>query len=342
MSFKDYIKERWMTYGFILFAFLFAAVVYFLDNSFQIRESNAGYISTWWCLIFIIFVFFDYRTLKRRVKSFEEYCRLNTSSHEPDDFAYPMDLYHGKMVSLLAAENQAYKAEIERKSAEEMEFITKWLHDVKVPISAAKLILENYETELPGKFYQDLYTELFSIEESIQRVFYELKSNRFSDDFKISKVSTKKLIAQALKGYSNFFSYKRIGISLEGKSCEIITDEKWSGYILSQLISNAVKYTPDEGNIIITTTPGELATTISVYNTGRGILEADIGQVFQKGYTSSENRAGAKATGYGLYLSKRIADLLGIKLTVQSKYNEHAMFTLTFFEDTNLHQVTKM
>ncbi len=127
-----------------------------------------------------------------------------------------------------------------------MEFITKWLHDVKVPIAAAKLILESHERSLPVDFYKNIHSELFSIEESVIQVFYEMKSNRFYDDYKIVRTGTKKLIAQALKSYSSFFSYKKLRITVDEENFEVLTDEKWSSYILSQIISNAVKYTPEE------------------------------------------------------------------------------------------------
>jgi signal transduction histidine kinase len=342
MSIIDYIKERWITYVFILFAFLFSLMVYMLDNSFSIRVSNARYIVTGWGLFFCVYVLADYWIMKYRIKKFKEYCKLNAASEYKDKFSYPMDKEYARLVHDIAGENEIFKAEMGTKSAEEMEFVTKWLHDVKVPISAAKLILENNEGKLPGNFYKDIYAEIFSIEESIQRVFYEMKTNRFYDDYRIARVSTKKLISQALKGYSNFFSYKRIGISILGEDYEVLTDEKWSGYILSQIISNAVKYSPEEGSVVISTCKDEKGISISIRNDGKGILEKDLEHVFRKGYTSSENRSGIKATGYGLYLSKKLSDLLGHKLSAQSEYNRYAIFSLTFAENETIHNVTKM
>jgi len=157
-----------------------------------------------------------------------------------------------------------------------------------------------------------------------------LKSNRFFDDYKVVRTNTKNLIAQALKGYSNFFSYKKLKISVKGEELEVLTDEKWSSYILSQIISNAVKYTQNGGNIEITTENKDGTTTISIKNTGAGIAEQDLQRIFQKGFTSSTDRDGAKATGYGLFLSKKLSDLLGHSLTAESKPNEYAVFRLSF------------
>lgn len=339
MSVLRYIKERWIFLVFLSLAFLFAVMVYRLDHNFSIRDSNAAYILMGWGFLFAAFIIIDAYTLKSRTRKFGDFCRFNRKPDEADDFFYPADRDHARLVSDIASEYEKYRAGIETKSAEEMEFITKWLHDAKVPIAAARLILESQEDKLPGDFYKNIHSEIFSIEESILQVFYEMKSNRFFDDYRIAKVGTKKLIAQALKGYSSFFSYKRLGISVEGGDIEVLTDEKWSSYILSQLISNAVKYTPEGGHIEILTEKTEGRTVISIKNEGKGIPPQDIGQIFNKGFTASESRDGAKATGYGLYLSKKLSDLLGHSLTAESKQNEYALFRLTFYEHDSLYSM---
>ena len=337
----NYLKERWISFVLLFFAFLFSFLVYRLDGSFNIRESNASYILMGWGLLFMAYLIFDLYTMRSRTRKFRTFCQVNRSSEGTDEFFYPSDREKAELVRELAAEYEKYKAGIETKSAEEMEFITKWLHDVKIPIAAARLILESQESKLPGDFYQNIYSEIFSIEESILQVFYEMKTNRFFDDYKIARTGTKKLIAESLKGYSNFFSYKKLSISMGGEDFEVLTDVKWSSYILSQIISNAVKYSPQEGSIEIMTIKEDNRTTISVKNQGKGISTEDIGQIFQKGFTSSDKREGAKATGYGLFLSKKLSSLLGHTLTAESKQNEYAIFHLTFIENDTLHNFTK-
>jgi len=342
MKVMDYIKERGTFFGFLLSAFLFACIVYRLDSGFRIRESNAGYILMGWGLLFLAFFIMDFYLFTSRNRKFEAYCRLNAASDPEEEFLYPVDRQNAALVRELAKEYEKYKAGVETKAAEEMEFITKWLHDVKVPIAAAKLILETQECNLPADFYQNIYSEIFHIEESAMRVFYEMKSNRFFDDYKISNTSTKRLVSAALKGYSNFFSYKKLGISVEGEEYQVLTDEKWSSYILSQIISNAVKYSPSGGSIVIHTKKDSTGVSISVRNSGKGIPEKDIGHIFQKGFTSSESRNGENATGYGLYLSKKLSDLLGHSLTAESKPNDYTVFQLTFHDQDTLLNVTKM
>ncbi len=336
MKVRDYLKERWITLVFLFAAFLFAFAVYRLDNDFSIRESNAWYIAMGWGLLLAVWLTADYYIMNARAEKFRLYCRFNGSRDGSDEFFYPLDQSNAALVQDLASEYERYKADIETKSSEEMEYITKWLHDVKVPIAASRLILESQQDKLPIDFYQSMHTEIFCIEESIMQVFYEMKSNRFSDDYKVTRTSVRRLVSNALKGYSSFFSYKKLRITVSGDDYEVLTDEKWSSYILSQIISNAVKYTPEAGSIEITTDNEADRVTVSVKNQGKGIKPQDIGRIFNKGFTSSVDREGARSTGYGLYLSKKLSDRLGHSLTAFSKEHEYALFRLTFQKSQTL------
>ena len=343
MSFIKYIKERWLTYIFITASALFATVVYKLDRKFTISNSNATYIVVGLILLFIIFVLIDYGIYNSRVKSFKNYCVNNPLSNEDLDlFSYPLDKEYGNIIHRIAMEYEKFKGDIRTKSSEELEFITRWIHDIKVPISATRLILESSDGELGQEFYRRMDTEIASIEELTQRVFYHIKSNTFHDDYRIAKVETKKLISHALRSYSNFFSYKKINISISGDNYEVLTDEKWSGYIIAQVISNAVKHTPVNGYVSINTIQKNNETTIQIRNSGSGILSKDIGQIFDKGYTSSEDRSGMRSTGYGMYLSKKLCNIMGHKLTVESEYGKFVQFNLTFTENEIIYSVTKM
>ncbi|WP_026476838.1 sensor histidine kinase [Alkaliphilus transvaalensis] len=342
MNYIKYLKEKLLTYLFLFLALLFFLIVYRLDQHFHISKSNAVYIFIGWFILFLLFVFIDYLIFNSRIKDFKAYCRLHTAQHDPEDFSYPVDREYATIVHHLMMEFEEYKADVRTKSAEELEFITRWVHDIKIPIAALRLIMDNYDVSMPKNFYQAMDLELVSIEESIQRVFYEIKSNTLRDDYKLARVSTKKLIGQALKGYSSFFSYKSINITIEGEDYKVLTDEKWSGYVLAQIISNAVKHTPIRGKITITTSKKDNNFIITVKNEGKGILPQDLGQIFKKGYTSTEDRLGTNASGYGLYLSKKLMDQLGHQLTVESVHGAYASFQLTFIERETLHHMTKM
>ncbi len=94
----------------------------------------------------------------------------------------------------------------------------------------------------------------------------------------------------------------------------MLTDEKWLGVVLEQLLSNALKYTP-EGAIRVYA-EGD---TLVVEDSGIGIRSDDLPRVFEKGFTGYNGREDKKSTGIGLYLCSRICDRLGHGLSITSE-----------------------
>lgn len=96
----------------------------------------------------------------------------------------------------------------------------------------------------------------------------------------------------------------------------VLSDEKWFIFLLEQLLSNALKYTPAGGQITIGL---EGENTLLLTDTGIGIAPEDLPRVFDKGFTGQNGRVDKKATGLGLYLCRRTADLLGHSLAIDSQ-----------------------
>ena len=113
------------------------------------------------------------------------------------------------------------------------------------------------------------------------------------------------------------FIKKKISLDFTETRAYAITDEKWLGFVIEQILSNALKYTAS-GKISIYMDP-VLADTLVIADTGIGIQAEDLPRVFDKGYTGYNGRTGKKSTGIGLYLCKQIMSKLGHTLTIQSE-----------------------
>lgn len=100
----------------------------------------------------------------------------------------------------------------------------------------------------------------------------------------------------------------------------MLTDGKWLGFVLEQLLANALKYT-QKGRIAIYLEEGEPPTLV-VADTGMGIPPEDLPRIFEKGYTGLTGRTQRHSTGIGLYLCKRILDKLSHPVTVESQVGE--------------------
>ncbi|MFS1093834.1 ATP-binding protein, partial [Enterococcus faecalis] len=108
-------------------------------------------------------------------------------------------------------------------------------------------------------------------------------------------------------------------------------DAKWVAFIFNQLLSNAIKYTPDHGNIMVSIKKEAQGVSLSVKDSGIGIPEEDLKRIFDKGFTGENGRkTDMHSTGLGLYLAKNLAKELGIELTISSVVGEGTTVTLYF------------
>ena len=105
----------------------------------------------------------------------------------------------------------------------------------------------------------------------------------------------------------------------------VLTDEKWLGFVLGQLLSNALKYTP-RGSITISMEDHSLR----IFDTGIGIREEDLPRVCEMGYTGYNGRAEKRSTGIGLYLCSSILKKLGHGFSITSEEGKGTCVSITF------------
>ena len=199
MSFMDYIKEKWYMFALILLCGVFTFAVILLDGEAFMENINFIYVLSGIALFLAIFVAADYLILKSRKKALSSF--IKNGGTEDFDAFYPTDKTYSRQINALANEYNRFRAQTAGDSAEELDFITKWVHDVKVPISAMKLLMDSDAKNLKEK----LEMELSHIEQNTQKVLFHIKSKSFYDDYKISKISTKSLINTSLKQFATFF-----------------------------------------------------------------------------------------------------------------------------------------
>lgn len=110
-----------------------------------------------------------------------------------------------------------------------------------------------------------------------------------------------------------------------------MTDEKWLGFVLEQLLSNALKYTRAGGVRIFLEHE-----TLCIADTGIGIAPEDLPRIFEKGYTGYNGRRDKKSTGIGLYLCQEILKRLAHGITITSTLGEGTKVTLDLLRNFSL------
>lgn len=220
--------------------------------------------------------------------------------------------------NLLALYNQKLEmsSKMDSKQTEMLDYYTLWAHQIKTPIAAMGLLLQN-EQGNQSEVNKELLVQIFKIQQYVEMVLGYLKIEDRSSDLVIQNYSISEIVKQGIRKYASIFIRKNIALDFKEMDCIVLTDEKWLVFVIEQLLSNALKYT-NNGTISIYMDEHKEATLI-IEDTGIGIAEEDLPRVFEKGFTGYNGRMDKKATGIGLYLCKKVLDKLSHKITIISK-----------------------
>jgi signal transduction histidine kinase len=227
-----------------------------------------------------------------------------------------------EMILRLGAEMERITAEADEDRQDMLDYYTAWVHQIKTPIAVMRLKLAEDTPE-----HRALSVELTRIESYAEMALQYIRIDSSSNDLVIREYDLDELIRESVRKLAPQFVEKRIGMNYAGTEAKVVTDRKWFGCILEQLLSNAVKYTP-AGSVTIEVEGNAL----KVSDTGIGISPEDLPRIFEKGYTGVNGRLDQKSSGLGLYLAKKAADLLAVSLTAESTVGEGTCFTLRWQE----------
>lgn len=133
------------------------------------------------------------------------------------------------------------------------------------------------------------------------------------------------VIRQSLRKFAGEFIDRRLTLHYAPVGLTAVTDEKWLGFVVEQVLSNALKYTPEGGSITI---DAEEPATLCIRDTGIGIAPEDLPRIFDRGYTGRNGRTHRQASGIGLYLCRRICRDLGHTITAASAVGEGTVIRL--------------
>ncbi len=190
------------------------------------------------------------------------------------------------------------------------DYYTLWAHQIKTPISAMRLLLQSPEPDIA-----QLEAELLQIEQYVGMVLSYQRLEDDASDYLFREYDVDEIIRSCVRRFARLFILRQISLDFPGTGLRAVTDEKWLDFIISQLLSNALKYTPPGGRIRIYR---ELE-TLCIADNGIGIRDEDLPRVFEKGFTGYNGREDKKSTGIGLYLCRRACANLGHGISISSR-----------------------
>lgn len=332
MKFTKFILDRKLSILCYVLLMVFISMVIYLDGSIKISIGNILYInfvSTSFFIIYMIIRYVYYKDYYKSLFDLVENERDEIINRLPKPKSYEQVLFHQVLSSLHNEESAKIQTLYNQKKDYE-EFITTWVHEVKTPIAVSRLLIESNSNSSNNEVLFSLEEELDKIENYIEQALYYSKINDFSKDYLISEIGLERLIKEAVKKQAKTFISKKITIEIKDTELNVTTDKKWISFIMDQVLSNALKYTPSGGKVKIYGLLEDKAQKLIIEDSGIGIKTEELNRVFDKGFTGSNGRENYKSTGMGLYLSKNLARKLGHDMNIESKYGEYTKIVIVF------------
>lgn len=347
--FLDYISKIKFYIILQLFPVMLAEIIFFL---YQLPIEPMVYVTVFWLITGICACLNGFYRYRKKVE------QLELIAAAPDINLSQMDSPVGQderfQQEIMQQLNQM-RIDVEnasQKSSEDMtDYYTMWAHQIKTPIFALRLLLQESTEENKEKL-----SELFKIEQYVEMVLGYLRTEDMSSDLKLSRCSLDRIIRDQIHKYAGIFVSKKLTLTYESISQDVLTDEKWLGFVIGQILSNALKYTRTGGIRIYLEKKLSLDTddvsisignddcnkvenfTLVIEDTGIGIRAEDIPRIFEKGYTGVNGRDDNRATGIGLYLSNKIMGKLGHRLYITSTEGKGTKVFLEFsVEDLSMY-----
>ena len=327
MKLGAYIKDKCL---FFIQQFVLMVLLAFFLSVTGYPKGNTLLILICWMLILLIQVLWKYQERRRY------FDRMNQILEQVDQRYLLGEL----MPASYRLEDQIYremirkanKSMIERvrqtedREKEYREYIESWVHEIKAPITAVDLMCVNHRGELTGRIRK----ENRRIEDFVDMALYYARSDEVYKDYMMRQVRLADIVSEALSRDKQYLIGNGVRVDADCPD-EVYTDPKWIGFILHQILQNAVKYRKGEHPYIrISSEKAEGGVRLTVEDDGIGIPKEELSRIFEKGFTGSNGRKIHASTGMGLYLSQKLCKKLGIRLYADSVQGEWTKLSLEF------------
>ena len=287
---------------------------------YQLPAEAAGYGGLLCLIILLTAGLTDFFRWRRKVLFLEslrgQAALLISLVPEPGDLG---EAAYRELLLELDEDRRTAVSALDARMRESVDYYTMWVHQIKTPISAMRLILQEDESERG----RALSAELFRVERYVELVLSYLRLGGASTDYVIRQVDVDNVLRQAARKYAPLFIRGKVSLELNETGLRALSDEKWLQLVVEQVLSNAVKYAP--GGHVKVWSEGE---RLFIQDDGVGIAAEDLPRIFERGFTGYNGRMDKRATGIGLYLSQEICRKLGHTITVESELGKGTRVTV--------------
>lgn len=310
--FFSYLCAHILQIAFLLLCFAIFAVILYL---YDLPADPVLYAALLCAAVGLLSFILSYLRFHKQFRRLES--ALLNLPESRDDLPEPSGstaVCYDEAVRMLCTKLAQSETDRRRGQEENTDYFTMWVHQIKTPISAMRLTLQSEDSDTARRLSSDLRR----VEQYVEMVMVYLRLDSESTDFVIRTYDLDGIIRAAVRPFAGEFIGRRLQLHYEPLDYRAVTDEKWLGFVIGQVLSNALKYTSRGGITISMPEHGIL----SIRDTGMGIAPEDLPRIFERGYTGCNGRTDRRSSGIGLYLCRRVCDALGHTITARSAPGE--------------------
>ena len=309
----DFLREKRQLLFFLLF---FEGALCLIYGLYGLPWGPAGYT----CLVtavvtlgFLMAGFFRWERKRRQLLILKRQAEQSLETADLPKAETPLEKIYQEIIQDQEKRCQREQKESREKLVRSREYYTLWSHQIKTPIAAMELLLQEEPADVRA-----LKRELLKTSQYVEMALSYQRMEGDGNDLVIQRYELRPVVMQAVKKVSPLLIHKHISFSAGDLSGEVLTDEKWLVFVLEQLLTNASKYTKEGGSVRIGKENGLLV----LRDTGIGIRPEDLPRIFEWGYTGYNGRLDKRSTGVGLALVKQVMEMLGNKMEIRSVLGE--------------------
>lgn len=327
MKLTQYLKDRAI---FFIINILLYLVLVFIAVSFKINFDLLILLFLIWFMPIFIYIILEFIKFKRYYTNLSSVCENLDKKYLLSEVINEEQFIEAKLFNdILKDTNKSMREEInsyKNIQQEYEEYIETWVHEIKTPISSTMLIIENNSESIP--YY--MRSEVQKIEDYVEQVLYYSKSNEVSKDYIVKEFNLESIVRKVIRKNSSDFINKKLSIDINHIDNIVYSDSKWAEFILNQIISNSIKYSPQGSKISIDSYKNDYNIVLTISDNGVGISNRDMGRIFEKGFTGENGRKFGKSTGMGLYICKKLCTKLNLGLNIDSIENKGTTVQIIF------------
>lgn len=261
---------------------------------------------------------------KRYKKIFEEYIISPTEQNEEAliGISSETDKEIIRKLGYALKEKDSINNQMITRIVDYEEYVESWAHEIKTPISLLTILLDNHGDEIPNNISIKMDYIRNRMQEYVDQILFYARLKGEKKDYYFEKFPLSEIVNDILEDYSPLLEEKRFNVKTENLEITIYSDKRSLKFMLSQIISNSIKYTKNEEvpELDIYCKMIDDKDILIIRDNGIGVKACDLPYIFEKGFTGDLGENRKKATGMGLYLAKEIAGHLNLQLDTKAEW----------------------